>query len=106
MKVGSKAYIQLLKRIYFINKAILMTGILIKLYHWETSTFEDSTTNFITMMIITIALVVMALFEFLAIFEPIHQKPNWELVYPELALDFKHPDIDQDLFSKNDELEN
>ena len=41
--------------------------------------------------ILTIGGLLLAFSSFLTAFRPIHEEPNWELVYPELALG--HPEV-------------
>ncbi|MDG1776446.1 MAG: gliding motility protein GldL [Crocinitomicaceae bacterium] len=75
MKPGSKAWKQFMAKLYGIGAAIVIVGALFKIMHWP----------FAGPMLV-IGLGTEAFIFFFSAFEPIHEDPNWELVYPELAL--------------------
>ncbi len=80
MKPGSKAWKRLMAQIRsysrIVNAFCLATLVVIP----ETASLA-----------IGIAGITFAFTEFMAGFEPIHEIPNWELVYPELALGESEP---------------
>jgi hypothetical protein len=80
MKPGSKAWKRLMTQIRsytrIVNALCLATFIVMP----ETASLA-----------IGIAGITIAFTKFLAGFEPIHEDPNWELVYPELALSQSEP---------------
>jgi gliding motility-associated protein GldL len=75
MKPGSKAWKQFMSKLYGIGAAIVIVGALFKIQHWP----------FAGPMLV-VGLGTEAFIFFFSAFEPIHEDPNWELVYPELAL--------------------
>ena len=54
--------------------------------------------------LLTIGGLSLAVHSFLRAFTPIYEEPNWELVYPELALGHHSFDTPQEVTSKNEEL--
>ncbi len=75
MKPGSKGWKKFMAKLYGFGAAIVIMGALFKIQHWP----------FASLMLI-IGLSTEALIFIFSAFEPIHEDPNWELVYPELAL--------------------
>jgi gliding motility-associated protein GldL len=75
MKPGSKGWKNFMAKLYGIGAAVVIIGALFKIMHWK---FAD------TMLIAGLG--TEAVIFFFSAFEPIHEDPNWELVYPELAL--------------------
>lgn len=75
MKPGSKKWKNFMAKLYGIGAAIVIVGALFKIMHWP----------FAGPMLV-IGLGTEAVIFFFSAFEPLHEDPNWELVYPELAL--------------------
>jgi len=75
MKPGSKAWKNFMAKLYGIGAAIVIMGALFKIMHWP----------FAGPMLV-VGLSTEAVIFLFSAFEPIHEDPNWELVYPELAL--------------------
>jgi len=75
MKPGSKGWKKFMAKLYGFGAAVVIVGALFKIQHWP----------FASLMLI-IGLGTEALIFAFSAFEPIHEDPNWELVYPELAL--------------------
>ncbi len=75
MKPGSKMFKKLMAKVYGFGAAIVIVGALFKIMHWPGAG-----------MMLTIGLLVEAGIFVISAFEPVHEEPNWELVYPELAL--------------------
>lgn len=75
MKPGSKGWKLFMAKLYGFGAAIVIIGALFKIQHWP----------FAGPMLI-VGLGTEALIFIFSAFEPIHEDPNWELVYPELAL--------------------
>lgn len=75
MKPGSKAWKSMMGKIYGIGGGIVIVGALFKILHWP---FAD--------IMLIVGLLTEAGIFFISAFEPLHEDPNWELVYPELAL--------------------
>ncbi len=84
MKPGSKAWKKMMAKVYGIGGGIVIIGALFKILHLPGAS-----------PMLTVGLVVEALIFFISAFEPIHEDPNWELVYPELALGHSE-DLDHD----------
>lgn len=75
MKPGSKAWKSMMAKIYGIGGGVVIVGALFKILHWP----------YANEMLIVGLLTEAGIF-FISAFEPLHEDPNWELVYPELAL--------------------
>ncbi len=75
MKPGSKGWKNFMAKLYGIGAAVVIIGALFKIMHWK---FADQ--------MLIVGLGTEAVIFFFSAFEPIHEDPNWELVYPELAL--------------------
>ncbi|HLV42641.1 MAG TPA: gliding motility protein GldL [Brumimicrobium sp.] len=75
MKPGSKGWKNFMAKLYGIGAAVVILGALFKIMHWP----------FAGPMLV-VGLGTEALIFVFSAFEPIHEDPNWELVYPELAL--------------------
>jgi len=72
---ASKKFKTVMKFVYGWGGAIVIVGAMFKIQHWPGA----------TPMLIG-GLGVEAVIFILSAFEPLHEDPNWELVYPELAL--------------------
>ncbi len=72
---ASKRFKTVMKFVYGWGGAIVIVGAMFKIQHWPGA----------TIMLIG-GLGVEAVIFILSAFEPLHEDPNWELVYPELAL--------------------
>jgi gliding motility-associated protein GldL len=75
MKPGSKGWTVFMAKLYGFGAAVVIVGALFKIMHWP----------FAGPMLV-VGLSTEALIFIFSAFEPIHEDPNWELVYPELAL--------------------
>ena len=75
MKPGSKGWKKFMAKLYGWGAAVVIVGALFKIQHWPGA----------GPMLIA-GLGTEAFIFFMSAFEPIHEDPNWELVYPELAL--------------------
>ena len=84
MKPGSKGWKKFMAKLYGWGAAVVIVGALFKIQHWPGA----------GPMLIA-GLGTEAFIFFMSAFEPIHEDPNWELVYPELALGHSD-DLDHD----------
>jgi gliding motility-associated protein GldL len=75
MKPGSKGWKKFMAKLYGFGAAIVIVGAMFKIMHWPGAG-----------PMLVIGLTTEALIFIFSAFEPIHEDPNWELVYPELAL--------------------
>ena len=75
MKPGSKGWKKFMSKLYGFGAAIVIIGALFKIQHWKGAD-----------LMLIIGLSTEAVIFAFSAFEPIHEDPNWELVYPELAL--------------------
>lgn len=75
MKPGSKSWKAFMAKLYGFGAAIVIVGALFKIMHWPGAG-----------LMLVVGLSTEALIFVFSAFEPIHEDPNWELVYPELAL--------------------
>lgn len=75
MKIGSKAWKKMMAKVYGWGAAVVLVGAMFKIQHWPGAG-----------PMLVVGLSVEAFIFFMSAFEPLHEEPNWELVYPELAL--------------------
>ena len=75
MKPGSKGWKKFMSKLYGFGAAIVIIGALFKIQHWPGAG-----------PMLIVGLGTEAIIFCFSAFEPIHEDPNWELVYPELAL--------------------
>jgi len=75
MKPGSKGWKNFMAKLYGFGAAIVIIGAMFKIMHWPGAG-----------PMLVIGLSTEAVIFLFSAFEPIHEDPNWELVYPELAL--------------------
>ncbi len=75
MKPGSKKWKAFMAKLYGFGAAIVIIGAMFKIMHWPGAG-----------PMLVIGLSTEAIIFIFSAFEPIHEDPNWELVYPELAL--------------------
>jgi gliding motility-associated protein GldL len=75
MKPGSKGWKKFMAKLYGFGAAVVIVGALFKIQHWPGAS-----------LMLIIGLGTEAIIFMFSAFEPIHEDPNWELVYPELAL--------------------
>lgn len=71
----SQGFKKFMAKLYGIGAAIVIVGALFKIMHWPGAG-----------IMLTIGLGTEAVIFLFSAFEPLHQDPNWELVYPELGL--------------------
>jgi gliding motility-associated protein GldL len=75
MKPGSKNWKKFMAKLYGFGAAVVIVGAMFKIMHWPGAG-----------PMLVIGLSTEAVIFIFSAFEPIHEDPNWELVYPELAL--------------------
>ncbi len=73
MKPGSKGWKKFMAKLYGWGAAIVILGALFKIQHWPGAG-----------VMLTVGLTTEAVIFFFSAFEPIHEEPDWGLVYPEL----------------------
>lgn len=83
MKPGSKRWKQFMAKLYGFGAAVVIVGAMFKIMHWPGAG-----------IMLVAGLSTEALIFVFSAFEPIHEDPDWTLVYPELALG--HDDLDHD----------
>lgn len=79
----SQGFKKFMAKLYGIGAAIVIVGALFKIMHWPGAG-----------IMLTIGLGTEAVIFLFSAFEPLHQDPNWELVYPELGLGIQQ-ELDQ-----------
>jgi len=80
---GGIKWKKMMAKVYGLGGAVVILGALFKITHWPGAT-----------AILTAGLLTEAVIFILSAFEPLHEDPKWELVYPELAQD-EFTDIDE-----------
>jgi len=73
IKPGSKGWKNLMAKLYGIGASIVIIGALFKIQHWP---FAGE--------MLTVGLGTEAIIFFFSAFEPLHEDPDWSLVYPQL----------------------
>jgi hypothetical protein len=82
MKPGSKAYIRMMRKIYWFTVAATVMGIpplIILITEEARKEIIGPATWFLTP-----GLIIIGIFQFLAAFEPVRQSPKWDIIFPEL----------------------
>ncbi|NQV54055.1 MAG: gliding motility protein GldL [Flavobacteriales bacterium] len=82
---GSASWKKFMAKLYGIGAAVVIIGALFKIMHWPFSG-----------PLLVVGLSTEAVIFFFSAFEPLHDEPKWELVYPELAAhveDEEHEEI-------------
>ena len=75
MRPGTKKWKLFMAKLYGFGAAIVIVGAMFKIMHWPGAG-----------AMLVIGLSTEAVIFFFSAFEPLHEDPKWELVYPELAL--------------------
>ncbi|MCO5260864.1 MAG: gliding motility protein GldL [Crocinitomicaceae bacterium] len=75
MKPGSKSWKKFMAKLYGLGASVVIIGALFKIQHYPGAS-----------LMLVIGLTTEAIIFAFSAFEPIHEDPKWELVYPELAL--------------------
>lgn len=71
---GSKSWKKFMAKLYGIGAAVVIIGAMFKIQHWPFAG-----------LLLIVGLSTEAIIFFFSAFEPLHDDPKWELVYPELA---------------------
>lgn len=74
MKPGSKAWKNFMAKLYGIGASVVIIGAMFKIQHWPFAS-----------VLLVVGLSTEAVIFFFSAFEPLHEEPDWSLVYPELA---------------------
>lgn len=72
--VQSAGWKQFMSKLYGIGASLVILGALFKIQHWPFAG-----------IMLTVGLVTEAIIFFFSAFEPLHEEPDWTLVYPELS---------------------
>ena len=75
MRPGTKKWKLFMAKLYGIGAAVVIVGAMFKIMHWPGAG-----------AMLVGGLSTEAVIFFFSAFEPLHEDPKWELVYPELAL--------------------
>lgn len=75
MRPGSKKWKKFMAKLYGFGAAVVIVGAMFKIMHWP---FAGA--------MLVVGLSTEAIIFIFSAFEPLHDDPKWELVYPELAL--------------------
>jgi len=88
---GSKSWKDFMAKLYGIGAAVVIVGALFKIMHWPFSG-----------PLLVVGLSTEAVIFFFSAFEPMHEEPKWELVYPELAVHSdEHEDEDHEAIEES-----
>ena len=75
MRPGTKKWKLFMAKLYGLGAAVVIVGAMFKIMHWPGAG-----------IMLVAGLSTEAVIFFFSAFEPLHEDPKWELVYPELAL--------------------
>ena len=81
---GSKKWKNFMAKLYGIGGAVVVLGALFKLQHYPGSD-----------IMLILGLGTETIIFFFSAFEPLHEDPDWSLVYPELAEDYDGEPVDR-----------
>jgi hypothetical protein len=84
MRPGSKGWILFMKKIYCFSEGLLILSFVGKFLLWQMPELKSPFMVSITNVSLMVGVFNLAIVHVLAMFEPIHQQPKWDLVYPEL----------------------
>lgn len=79
----SRQWKLIMNKVYGIGASVVIIGALFKIQHWPFAS-----------EMLTVGLSVEAMIFMISAFEPLVEAPNWELVYPELALGKEGVDLE------------
>lgn len=97
MRPGTKKWVMFMQKTWYASQGIIVLCIALRFLLWQTPSMDADLIKSITNIVIIICAIVMAIHLFLSMFAPIKEKPNWELVYPELSMSHD-PDFDLNAF--------
>ncbi len=84
MRPGSKGWMSFIKKLFCFSEALLIAALVTKFLLWEMpelkSPFRIALANVSLMTGVFNLVIIYAL----SMFAPVHTKPNWSLIYPEL----------------------
>lgn len=86
---GSKSWKKFMAKLYGFGAAVVIVGAMFKIMHWPGAG-----------IMLVAGLSTEAVIFFFSAFEPIHEDPDWTLVYPELALGHSDEDLEAQLEHK------
>ncbi|MEZ4720651.1 MAG: gliding motility protein GldL [Flavobacteriales bacterium] len=94
---GSKSWKKFMAKLYGIGAAIVIVGAMFKIQHWPGAG-----------MMLVGGLSIEAIIFFFSAFEPQHEEPKWELVYPELAQhdDSEHEEHEHEMIEESGSASN
>ena len=84
MRPGSKGWILFMKKIYCFSEGLLILSVVGKFLLWQMPELNSPFMGSMTNVSLMVGVFNLAIIHVLAMFEPIHQQPNWAAVYPEL----------------------
>ncbi len=83
---GSKSWKKFMAKLYGIGAAVVIVGAMFKIQHWPFAG-----------LLLIVGLSTEAIIFFFSAFEPLHDEPKWELVYPELAEHAEAEEAEEDM---------
>jgi hypothetical protein len=86
MKPGSKAWVRMMRKVYFFSMSLGVLGLTAKFYIWQNPHVEFYWLSLFFKVSTIWATTVYCIFNFLESFAPLKKDYDWTLVYPELAL--------------------
>ena len=84
MKATTKPAISIFRILYRISLAAIIVCLVVRYLMWQMPAYDPATAIFASNFVLYPAAFIVAMVHLLAIFEPLGEKPDWSLVYPEL----------------------
>ncbi len=72
--------------LYWILRSLAIVSLVVKFFNWSTPNLHIEILLVTATVVLIISSIGLAVLYIISIFSPITQKPNWELVFPELKL--------------------
>ena len=84
MKIGSKAWVMFMRKIYFFSITLIILSLVSWFLMWRTESLDSTLLLVLINIFFLPSIAVVCIMHLLSIFEPIHEAPNWKLVFKQL----------------------
>ena len=84
MKPGSKAWMMFMKKLYCFSEGILIFSLVSKFLLWQMPELKSPIIVSLTNVSIMTGVFNLAIIYLISMFEPVHLRPDWAIVYPQL----------------------
>lgn len=84
MRPGSKAWTMFMKKLYCFSEGLLIFSLVAKFLLWQMPELKSPIIVSLTNVSILTGVFNLAIIYLISMFEPVHVKPDWAIVYPQL----------------------